>query len=100
MTFVRTGSCAVVRDPVYQEAIDRTVLANVKQAPPMTIELSRAAALVGNSAHNNERYDYISNYLRINGILPPFDGACASAALTQPLPPLRSKTLGPGEEMT
>jgi hypothetical protein len=32
MTFARTGSCTVVRDPVYQEAIDRTVLANVKQA--------------------------------------------------------------------
>lgn len=49
MTFVRTGSCAVVRDPVYQEAIDRTVLANVKHAPPMTNELNRASALVGNS---------------------------------------------------
>jgi hypothetical protein len=62
-------------DPAYQEPSDATVLATVKQASPMTNELSRASALVGNIAHHNEHYGNIATYLRIKGILPPTERA-------------------------
>lgn len=114
MSLGRTGSCAVVLLCVCVVAPAQippsqtpqkpatppdfsSYLANVKQTSPMTNELSRASALVGEHRTQQRTLRQHRDRPSHQGHPAPVDGACASA---QPLPPTSKIDVRPGEEMT
>jgi uncharacterized damage-inducible protein DinB len=57
-------------DKAYAALTDRTA-AEIISGPFGGGKQARAAALIGNTGHNNEHYGNLVTYLRINGLVPP-----------------------------